>query len=1116
MKNHRPNKLYRLRPLILTTFFAAIAGVLVAYGWHAAAQETETRRPSLSRKGGGVYNPTQRQVVTNPPINFADAAMTDSFAGKEQPREIEAAPDHDRMPPKKSMTVPIAEVPAGTIEGLSPSGLSASGSSPIPAQTFAGEKLNGTTIPSDTMGAVGESFVMTTTNNMLTISDRSGAQVTRQTVANFWTGVTIKGVAVTSAFDTKVYYDKYNSRFILIASGNLQSVSSGALFAVSQTSDPTGVWNRYSVAADPASTVGGGHWIDYPSVGFNKNWIIISENVFNFGTAGSNTYYGQQVYVMDKQAAYSNTLSSISLFEAAYTTTCVSPFIDKLGCGFTMAPAVVEDNVTEGAYLVEDWDPTAGQLRVSKLTGTPSAPTLTVGTQFPQSPYSWRTDASRLNSSGGYLPQRNQSTNTSFSQRIMANDSRVQNAVYRNGSVWAVHTVMVAATNTAAGTGFGAANPDIRSVIQWWQIDPTVETQTSAAPIQRGRIEDPLADNCHNGVGGTRTTGTCTSTAAQVGRFYAFPNISVNKDNDVLIGFSQFSPVTYASAAYALRRSSDPAGIFRDPVIYRPGQSSYNIGGGSGSARQNRWGDYSASQIDPVNDTDFWTIQEYSGTYRDFGIGLAAPWETWWAQVNPASAAPIANGNLIISELRFRGPQGARDEFIELFNPGPAAVLVNTSDNSDGWAVASNNGTTTTILAVIPNGTIIPAGGYFLLADNPDGSNGPTVTYSLGGYSANGVRGADSDLGFHNDIPDTGGIAIFKTSTAANFSASTVMDAVGFASLPAGSLFKEGNGIPTDASFSANNQFALVRTESGGAFQDAAENETDFRVVDINGTSFGSAGQRLGAPAPQNLSSGFYRGALLPVSLIDSSVSATSAPNQVVDATPGDPNTSSNGTVSFRRTVVNSTNSPVTFLRFRVTSLSTFPNPGGTADLRLISSTSQSVSTNDAAVCGGLAPCSVTANALTFETPPNQANGGGINSTVRAGVITLANPLAPGARVNVNLVFGIQQSGTMSFAVDAEGVAVGTLSPTAAPVIVSGRVTSAAGYGVSGAVVTATDRDGVIHSSRTNTFGLFTITDLTAGESYLFRVTSKGFTFTPRLMNVQQDLSSLDFIGRER
>src|SRR5262249_13985626 len=49
---------------------------------------------------------------------------------------------------------------------------------------------------------------------------------------------------------------------------------------------------------------------------------------------------------------------------------------------------------------------------------------------------------------------------------------------------------------------------------------------------------------------------------------------------------------------------------------------------------RNRWGDYSATVVDPVNDTDFWTLQEFAA----IPVGLGANrdrWGTWWANVVP-------------------------------------------------------------------------------------------------------------------------------------------------------------------------------------------------------------------------------------------------------------------------------------------------------------------------------------------------------------------------------------------------------------------------------------------------------------------------------------------------
>src|SRR5256714_1902126 len=447
----------------------------------------------------------------------------------------------------------------------------------------------------------------------------------------------------------------------------------------------TGLWTRYTVASDPASTASAGHAIDYPSVGFNKNWIVVDENVFNYSGSSFTSFYGTQIFVLDKAAAYAGTLSSISLFEGAFAGGAGCTTETDLACGFTMAPAITEDNTTDTEYIVEYWDSTAAQLRLSTITGTPSTPVLTVGTQFPQSTNSWRFDARRIGTTGGYVPQKQQAAYLTSGTRMMANDSRIQNCVLRGTTLWTTHTVTLSTTPQPAGTVVGGtsvggtlATLAHHSGVQSWQIDTTIEAPTDAItglgtpPIQRARIEAPTADNCHDGNGGTMTTGLCLSTANQTGTFFAFPNISVNKDNNVLIGFTQFSPLTYPNAAYATRLSADTANTTRDPVVFRPGQANYNIGAGTGgtTARQNRWGDYSSAQTDPVDDTNFWTVQEYAGTVRDFGIGLAGNWETWWALVKPTTAPPSTAGTLKISEFRLSGPQGVNDEFVELYNPG--------------------------------------------------------------------------------------------------------------------------------------------------------------------------------------------------------------------------------------------------------------------------------------------------------------------------------------------------------------------------------------------------------------------------------------------------------------
>jgi hypothetical protein len=980
--------------------------------------------------------PNARVIAHFPSINFKDAAAHE--VARPQPTEIEEI-EAPQLPPPMNKGVPIHTNATGRVKALSTPSFG-TGISPPPVKTFKAEFLSSTSIPPDTMGAVGTTHVVTVTNDRMRIQTRDGIEVSRMTLTTFWAGVTIKGAAI-SAFDPKVFFDRFNNRFILVSSGNGTSINSGAMFAVSATADPTGTWYRWSVAADPASTGvpgGSGNWIDYPTVGHNKNWIVVNENVFkytcNTTTCSSSGYWGQQIYVLDKQAAYNNTLgSSINLFAGDFTNTCLPSATQEteLACGFTMAPAITEDNTTNTEYMVEDWDSTAGQLRLSKITGTPSAPLLTVGTQFPQSTESWRFDAARIGTanncggtcSGGYAPQRQQSANLPSSQRVMTNDSRVQNAVLRGGTLWCAHTVMLAAASQAAGTTIGGAgNPvDNHSGIQWWAIDPTNESGTSAAPIQRGRIHDATANNCHNGQGGTSAVAPCNGgTSAQFGEFFAYPNISVNQNNDVFIGFTRFSPLTYANSAYVIRRSGDTVNTTRDPVVFRPGQANYNIGGGSGTARQNRWGDYSSAQTDPLNDSDFWTVQEYAGTVRDFGIGLAGNWETWWTQVSPAATAPTS-GTLIISEFRLRGPQGARDEFVELYNPATTPVIVSTTDGSDGWALANSTTglTVANVFAVVPNGTVIPAHGHFLVADNPDGANGPTVVYGLSGAACTEVRGADSDTGWSLDLTDNGGIAIFNTSTTANFSNTTRLDSAGFSGVAAG-LFKEGNGIPAITATTPTGQMTFYRDLTSGTPKDTGANENDFIFANsVVGETLGST-PRLGAAGPENLSSPIYGSgaSTLPAALLDLGVGLGAAPNRLRDNTVV--TNGAFGTLSFRRTFTNNTGAPLPRLRFRVIDMTTSPAAGANSDLRVLTAGSAVVSVSG----GGTANVGGT----TLETPPTQSAGGGLNGSLSVPAVTIATPLAGGATTNLQFTVGVQVTGIYNFCLVPEGLPATTSS----------------------------------------------------------------------------------------
>ena len=113
----------------------------------------------------------------------------------------------------------------------------------------------------------------------------------------------------------------------------------------------------------------------------------------------------------------------------------------------------------------------------------------------------------------------------------------------------------------------------------------------------------------------------------------------------------------------------------------------------------------------------------------------------------------MAEAQLIISEFRVRGPNGANDEFIEIYNNSGADHTV--AGGGTGYGVAASDGVAR---CVIPNGTVIPNRGHYLCVNS--------VGYSLASYPAGNGTTATGDATYTTDIPDNAGIAIFNTSVA--------------------------------------------------------------------------------------------------------------------------------------------------------------------------------------------------------------------------------------------------------------------------------------------------------------------------------------------------------------
>lgn len=87
--------------------------------------------------------------------------------------------------------------------------------------------------------------------------------------------------------------------------------------------------------------------------------------------------------------------------------------------------------------------------------------------------------------------------------------------------------------------------------------------------------------------------------------------------------------------------------------------------------------------------------------------------------------------------------------------------------------------------------------------------------------------------------------------------------------------------------------------------------------------------------------------------------------------------------------------------------------------------------------------------------------------------------------------------------------ALGNVAPTAANVSVNGRVLTADGRAIYNARVILTDASGNARSAATNPFGYFRFENVPAGAVYTFSPKHKKYTFAPRIVTVNQNISEI-------
>ncbi len=464
---------------------------------------------------------------------------------------------------------------------LTPASMALSG----PVTVSIGANFPGTTLldefgmvshswPPDTMGAVGKSHFAELINGAYAVYDKTGVLQTRISQNAFWnTALANSGLPQgVVSFDPRILYDRHSERWFAIAVSDSKSTNSRLLIGVTTGDDPSpSNWHGFTFDPDLDNT----RWADFPMLGINGEGIFISVNMFDIPDDGSTA--GPAVTIVEVPKSDLVPVAGLPNIDNAVFQRNIS----AVSTPHNLQPAVDMDNGNLPLPgLISDTP--NGNLKLRDFDQTTTGTTLILKSH-PQLPVATRNGP----------PDARQPNDPDIDT---GNPNFSGNVILTGGTLWAVHAVEVGG----------------RAAIKWYQINPQTDDETQTGDVlQSGLIADPDMD-------------------------YYYPSIAVNDFGHVAIGFSGSSDTQYASS-YAVMGDWTTAPVanpfltdFTDPVLLKAGVDDYFRLAGT----RNRWGDYSATTVDPENDLKFWTIQEWAST-ASFG-------DNWSTQITELGFVPLS------------------------------------------------------------------------------------------------------------------------------------------------------------------------------------------------------------------------------------------------------------------------------------------------------------------------------------------------------------------------------------------------------------------------------------------------------------------------------------------
>jgi uncharacterized repeat protein (TIGR01451 family) len=552
--------------------------------------------------------------------------------------------------------------------------------------------------PPDTDGAVGKTQYVQWVNTNFAVFDKATGNV----LPNFpvpgntlWQGFG-DGCETNNDGDIIVTYDKLADRWVFtqLAVGTqpfLQCV------AVSTSSDATGTYNRYSF---PYSFLN-----DYPKLAVWPDAYYTTYNMFEVldGTFVA-SFLGAQACAFDRNAMLSGQAAS---------QICFPPDPNVFGLLPADADGLNPPPAGSPNFMLSFDVNSLNLFKFHVDFQTPANSTLSPATNIPVTPF---TPAECNNPSRAIscVPQPPPGDTTPLDT---LGDRLMYRLAYRNfgdhESLVVNHSVIADPVNLNSG-------------VRWYEI------------------QNP---------GGTPTVAQ-QSTFAPDASFRWMGSAAMDVSGDLAVGYSVSSASVFPSIAFAARASNDPASTLQAETTLFSGTGSQTGFDSSGNPLT-RWGDYSAMQVDPVDDCTFWHTTEYLAKSGSFN------WNTRIATFKFANCgAPLLNlalshaGNFTENQagaaytimVTNTGAQPTDGTTVTVTDTLPAGLTA-TAASGTGWTCPAATGSTVSCnrTDVLASGTSYPP---ITVTVNVSAGAGELVT-----NTANLTGGGDRDF-VHNTASD--------------------------------------------------------------------------------------------------------------------------------------------------------------------------------------------------------------------------------------------------------------------------------------------------------------------------------------------------------------------------